>query len=125
MHYPAPAHVGDSIGDVDTPALIVDLDVLQANIDAMARAVKGMALRPDAKSHKCPDIAALQIAAGAVGICCQKVAEAEAFVAAGIADVLVTNEIVGTTKLARLAALAKRARIGVLVDAAINIAALG
>ena len=125
MQYPAPAQVGDPIDAVDTPALIVDLDVLERNIAAMASAVKGMALRPHAKSHKCPAIATLQIAAGAVGVCCQKVAEAEAFVLGGIGDVLVTNEIVGASKLARLAALAKRARIGVLVDDAINIAALG
>ena len=76
----------------------------------MANAVRGagVALRPHAKSHKCPEIALAQIERGAVGICCQKVGEAEAFVAAGMRDVLVTNEIVGRAKLARLAALAKQ-----------------
>ena len=82
----------------------------------MADAAKrGSRLRPHAKSHKCPTIARAQIARGAVGICCQKTDEAAAFVDAGIRDVLVTNEVVGAPKLARLAALAPRATIGVLV----------
>jgi D-serine deaminase-like pyridoxal phosphate-dependent protein len=85
----------------------------------------GIALRPHAKSHKCPAIAELQIERGAAGICCQKVGEAEAFVAAGIPDVLVTNEIVGAGKLARLAALAREATIGVLVDDAASIGHVG
>jgi D-serine deaminase-like pyridoxal phosphate-dependent protein len=78
----------------------------------MANAVRGsgLALRPHAKSHKCPDIAKAQVARGAVGICCQKVDEAAAFVAAGIADVLVTNEIVAPSKIDRLAALAQSRR---------------
>jgi D-serine deaminase-like pyridoxal phosphate-dependent protein len=90
----------------------------------MANAVRGygLALRPHAKSHKCPEIAHAQVERGAVGICCQKVAEAEVFVAAGVDDVLVTNEIVGAGKLRRLAALARRARIGALVDDAGNVA---
>ena len=84
----------------------------------MANAVRGaaVALRPHGKAHKCPDIAFAQIERGAVGICCQKVGEAEAFVAAGVRDVLVTNEIVGAAKLARLAAMAKNAKVGVLAD---------
>jgi D-serine deaminase-like pyridoxal phosphate-dependent protein len=84
----------------------------------MANAVRGsgLALRPHAKSHKCPDIAKAQIARGAVGICCQKVDEAAAFVAAGIANVLVTNEIVVPAKITRLAALARSATVGVLID---------
>ena len=103
-----PARPGDSVDDVDTPTLIVDLDAFERNLDLMANAVRGagIALRPHAKSHKCPDIAFAQIERGAVGICCQKVGEAEAFVAAGVRDVLVTNEIVGEKKLVRLAALA-------------------
>ena len=93
----------------------------------MAAAVegRGVRLRPHAKSHKCPDIARRQIAAGAVGVCCQKVGEAEAFVAAGVTDVLITNEIVGAAKLARLAALARSAKLGVLVDDRANVARAG
>src|SRR4030095_12106107 len=113
-----PARIGDSVDDVDTPTLVVDLDAFERNLDLMANAVRsaGVALRPHAKSHKCPDIALAQIERGAVGICCQKVGEAEAFVAAGVRNVLVTNEIVGAAKLARLAAMARKAKIGVLAD---------
>jgi D-serine deaminase-like pyridoxal phosphate-dependent protein len=113
-----PARPGDPIAAVETPALCVDLDALERNLDALARGVaaKGLRLRPHAKSHKTPEIAKLQVARGAVGVCCQKVDEAAAFVEAGIADVLVTNEVVAPSKLARLAQLARSARIGVLVD---------
>ena len=85
-----PAKVGDRIADVDTPSLIVDLDVLERNLASMTAAVRGhgVRLRPHAKSHKCPEIAKLQMTRGAVGVCCQKVGEAEAFVAAGIGDLL-------------------------------------
>ena len=122
-----PAREGDAVGDIETPALVVDLDAFERNLDLMANAVHGagVALRPHAKAHKCPDIADLQIERGAIGICCQNVGEAEAFVAAGIRDVLVTNEIVGAAKLARLAALAKEATIGVLVDDAANARQMG
>ncbi len=122
-----PARVGDAVDGIDTPALIVDLDAFERNLDLMANAVRGagVALRPHAKSHKCPDIAHAQIDRGAVGICCQKVGEAEAFVAAGVRDVLVTNEIVGPGKCARLAALGHEATIGVLVDDAAAILHLG
>ena len=113
-----PARLGDSVASIDTPALVVDLDPFERNLELMANAVRGsgLALRPHAKSHKCPDIAKQQIAHGAVGICCQKVDEAAAFVEAGIRDVLVTNEIVVPAKLARLAGLARTATIGVLAD---------
>ncbi len=127
MTQPLPARPGNSVDDIDTPALVVDLDPFERNLDLMANAVRGagVALRPHAKSHKCPDIARAQIERGAVGICCQKVGEADAFVTAGIRDVLVTNEIVGAAKLARLAALAHRANVGVLVDDAANVRHLG
>jgi D-serine deaminase-like pyridoxal phosphate-dependent protein len=122
-----PARVGDAVDDVDTPALVVDLDAFERNLDLMAHAARGagIALRPHAKAHKCPDIAHQQIERGAIGICCQKVGEAEAFVEAGIRDVLVTNEIVGAKTLARLAAMANQATIGVLVDDAANVRHLG
>src|SRR5690606_8767142 len=78
-------------------------------------------LRPHAKMHKSPVVARQQIARGAVGVCCQKVSEAEIMVEGGIDDVLVTNQIWGGAKLDRLAALATRARIGVAVDDPANI----
>jgi len=113
-----PARPGESVATIETPALVVDLDPFERNLELMANAVRGsgVALRPHAKSHKCPEIAKRQVALGAVGICCQKVDEAAAFVEAGIRDVLVTNEIVTATKLARLAGLARTATIGVLAD---------
>lgn len=111
-----PARIGDAQRDIETPALVVDLDRLERNLDAMSHSTRSIRLRPHAKSHKCSMIAKLQIARGAVGICCQKTDEAVAFVDAGIADVLVTNEVVAPAKLARLAALAQRAHVGVLVD---------
>jgi D-serine deaminase-like pyridoxal phosphate-dependent protein len=122
-----PAGLGDSVDAIDTPALVVDLDAFERNLDLMANAVRGagVALRPHGKAHKCPDIAFAQIERGAVGICCQKVGEAEAFVAAGIRDVLITNEIVGRTKLARLAAMAKTATVGVLADDVVAIPDIG
>lgn len=112
-----PAHVGDRTAAIETPALIVDVDALERNIVRMADATKGLRLRPHAKSHKCATIARMQLARGAVGVCCQKTDEAAAFVAAGVRDVLVTNEVVAPTKIERLADLARAARIGVLVDA--------
>ena len=115
-----PAQVGAPIDEIDTPALIVDLDALEHNIDSMAAFARhaGVRLRPHAKTHKCPTIALRQIAAGAVGQCCQKVGEAEALVRGGVRDVLVSNEVVGMPKLRRLAALAAQASIGVCFDAA-------
>jgi len=119
----APASVGMSLADVDTPALILELDAFERNLARMAEFVRSepVRLRPHAKSHKCAEIALRQIAAGAVGVCCQKVSEAEALVAGGVHDVLIANEVVGATKLERLAALARSARIAVCADAAENV----
>jgi len=125
MTQAAPALVGQKLEDVDTPALVLDLAAFERNQKTLFDAVKGrVRIRPHAKTHKCPEVAKRQIALGAVGMCCQKVSEAEAMVEGGVADVLVTNEIVGAPKLARLAALSRRARIGVCVDNAENVAQL-
>lgn len=112
------ARPGDSLDVVDTPALVLDLDAFERNLHRMADALKGskVRLRPHAKSHKCPEIALRQIALGAVGVCCQKVSEAAVFVAAGVRDVLITNEVVGPAKIGRLMELARAAHLGVLVD---------
>jgi D-serine deaminase-like pyridoxal phosphate-dependent protein len=69
-----PARVGDALADVDTPALIVDLDKFDANVGRLMQAVAGrnVRVRPHAKSHKCVEIARRQVAAGAIGICVQK-----------------------------------------------------
>ncbi|CFX56626.1 D-threonine aldolase [Candidatus Filomicrobium marinum] len=114
----APARLGIPLADVDTPALILDLDAFERNLQTMAdwAKSKNVRLRPHAKSHKCPAIAHRQMALGAVGVCCQKVSEAEVMVDAGITNVLISNEVVGRTKLEALAQLALRARMGVCVD---------
>ncbi len=123
--WPAAA-VGDHRDAIDTPALILDLDAFEKNLSSMRAALSGTSvrLRPHGKSHKCPEIARRQMALGAVGICVQKVSEASVFVDAGIPDVLITNQVVGPAKLPHLMELARRARIGVLVDHAAQIDAL-
>jgi 3-hydroxy-D-aspartate aldolase len=120
---PPPASVGQRLEDVDTPALIVDLDAFEKNLSTLKEKLKGrtVRVRPHAKTHKSSDIAKLQIAHGAVGVCCQKVSEAQALVEGGIGDVLITNEVVGAAKIARLAYLAPRAKIGVCVDDLANL----
>ena len=113
-----PAEPGMSLSDVETPALIIDLDAFEANLATMESALAGSnaKLRGHAKAHKCSTVAMRQIEAGAVGVCCQKVSEAAAMVAGGVKNVLVTNQIVTPSKLARLCALAKDAEIAVLCD---------
>ena len=125
--WPAPAVPGIPVDQIDTPALVLELDAFERNLGRMAHFAneRGMRLRPHAKMHKTPTVALAQMKLGAVGICCQKVSEAEAMVDGGISDVLVSNEVVGDAKLARLAALAGRARIGFCVDDATNVAAAG
>jgi D-serine deaminase-like pyridoxal phosphate-dependent protein len=121
-----PASVGQRLEEVDTPALILDLDAFEKNIQVLQEKLPGQVrLRPHAKTHKSPDIARRQVEAGAVGVCCQKVSEAEAMVEGGIADVLVSNEVVGAQKIERLAALSRRARLGVCVDDLSNLRAIG
>lgn len=122
-----PAQPGDSLEAIDTPALLLDLDAFERNVAAVHGyvAARGVRVRAHGKAHRCSQIARLQVAAGAVGICCQKTAEAEAFVAGGVNDVLVSNVIVGERKAARLAALAKRARITVCVDGMLQVEQLG
>jgi D-serine deaminase-like pyridoxal phosphate-dependent protein len=119
MSLPPPAAVGMALIGVDTPALLIDLDAFERNLQRMAdfgRSTGGVRLRPHSKTHKSPIIAARQMALGAVGVCCQKVSEAEVMVDGGIADVLLANEVAGASKLDRLAALARRARIAVCAD---------
>jgi 3-hydroxy-D-aspartate aldolase len=124
MAMPPPARPGMALSEVDTPALVIDLDGFEQNLRRMADAIgaAGVRLRPHAKTHKSPIIAKKQIALGAVGICCQKLSEAEIMVRGGIDDVLVSNEIVGSAKLDRLAALAGQAHIAVCTDSIDNVA---
>lgn len=102
-----------------TPVLVVRRAVMMANLDAMqsACAAKGVRLRAHGKMHKCSRLARLQVERGAVGLCCQTVGEAQSFVAGGIADVLVTAPV-PAWGWARLARLARRARVGAVMDSA-------
>jgi D-serine deaminase-like pyridoxal phosphate-dependent protein len=103
---------------LDTPALVVDLDAMTANIDRIARtcAENGVAWRPHTKGQKTPEIAHAEIAAGAIGITCAKLGEAEVMAEAGIRDILIANQIVGDSKVGRLVALLDRADVIVAVD---------
>lgn len=104
--------------NLETPALIVDLDVLESNMAAMSRLLEGtgMGLRPHYKSHRCPAIAHWQIAAGAKGMTCAKLAEAKDLALSGIEDILIANQVTDPAKVARLASLAKCCRLSVCVD---------
>ncbi len=117
--YDIPARPGQRIDQILTPALVIDLDRFEHNLRRMRDFVArtGLRLRAHAKTHKSADIARMQIEeGGACGICCQKVSEAEAFVRAGITDILVSNEVWGEARTDRLARLAAKARIIVCVD---------
>ena len=95
---------------LNTPALILDFEAFERNVARMAdfSRKRGLALRPHAKSHKCADIARAQIAAGAVGLCCAKLGEAEALAAEGIDGLHLTSPVVTAPAIARLAALSRR-----------------
>jgi D-serine deaminase-like pyridoxal phosphate-dependent protein len=120
---PPPARPGDPLDHIESPALVLDLDALERNIERMAAYARahGLRLRPHAKTHKSAHIARLQMAAGAVGICVQKVSEAEALAASGVGDIYISNEVVAEDRLARAAALAGRIRLSIAVDSALGI----
>jgi len=112
-----------AIDQVDTPAVLVDLDRVEANIARLQHYldVHSIANRPHIKTHKIPALARAQLDAGAVGIACQKVSEAEVMVDAGIDDVFIPYNIVGQTKLDRLMRLAARAKVSVTADSATTV----
>ncbi len=112
--------------ELDTPALLIDLDKFEANIQTMAAYFTTVStmLRPHMKTHKTPIIGHKQIAAGAIGVTCAKLGEAEAAIHAGIRDVLIANQIVGAQKIARLINLARHSEIMVAVDSAQNVQAI-
>jgi D-serine deaminase-like pyridoxal phosphate-dependent protein len=106
------------VHDLDTPAVTCDLDVLEHNINGMAEVCRtvGIPLRSHTKSHKIPEIAHWQMRAGNVGICCQKIGDAEVMVAAGLTEILIPFNIWGASKVERLARLVRRANVTVAVD---------
>jgi len=123
---------GLHVSELDTPALVLDLDAMERNLARMAAyaAGAGVRLRPHAKMHKSAELARLQLAAGAVGVCVQKTSEAEALAAGGVDDLYVSNEVIAPAKLARLAALARTlrargGRLAVAVDHPEGVARLG
>lgn len=111
------------LSNLDTPSLLVDADALEANIKFMSGyfAKRHARLRPHFKSHKCTTIAKMQLRAGAVGITCAKLGEAEVLANAGIQNILIANQIVGPIKIARLIELSKRANPIVAADCADNL----
>ncbi|WP_170329330.1 3-hydroxy-D-aspartate aldolase BhcC [Ruegeria arenilitoris] len=126
--YDIPAKPGMDEADIQTPSLVLDLDALERNIKKMGDYAKdhGMRHRVHGKMHKSVDVAKLQEKiGGAVGVCCQKVSEAEVFVRGGIKDVLVSNQVRDPAKIDRLASLPKLgSRIIVCVDDLDNVADL-
>ena len=126
MMQPPPARPGMREDEIDTPALVLDLDAFEHNLDRMAAllAPTRTKLRAHAKTHKSTVVAHQQIARGAIGQCVQKVSEAEALAWGGVKDILVSNEVVGAAKLARLAALQRIAKVAVCVDDAAQVAAI-
>ncbi|MBA2676540.1 alanine racemase, partial [Ramlibacter sp.] len=122
---------GQSAGAIDTPVLVADLDAMMRNLSRMAEFARkhGIRWRPHAKMHKSSALAKLQLQAGAVGVCVQKTAEAEAMVAGGVYDVYISNEVIAPHKLARVAALAQcvaaeNGRLAIAVDSLHGIRAL-
>jgi D-serine deaminase-like pyridoxal phosphate-dependent protein len=118
------AKPGEKVSDLSTPRPIIDEDRLAANIARVQSYMDrhGLNFRPHIKTHKIPALAAAQIAAGAKGINCQKITEAEVFAAAGFDDILITFNILGAEKLARLAALNDRiAALTVVADSAVTV----
>ncbi len=106
------------VTDVDTPALLLDLDLVERNLDRMAALVAAtpVKLRPHAKTHKTARIAHMQLERGAIGVCTAKLAEAEVLADGGIPDILITTEIIGIAKIRRLLALAARIAVTIVVD---------
>ncbi len=110
--------IGLPVAEIPTPALLVDLDVLEKNIDVMADYLASVKtqLRPHAKTHKTPAIAHMQMRAGAVGLCCATVGEAEVMVYSGISEVMIANEVVEPGALRRAVNLCRQARVLMIVD---------
>ena len=119
--------VGNSIDELDTPAMVIDLQLMEANIEKLMGRFRGrnVSVRPHLKTVKCPELAYLLLQAGAIGGCVAKVSEAEIMARAGIEDLLITSEIVGTPKLGRLVALVREhPKVKVVVDSLTGVQAL-
>ncbi len=115
-----------NVNDLETPSVLIDVDRMQANIERMQARCNslGLGFRAHIKTHKIPDIAKMQIEAGAIGIAAQKVSEAEVFANAGLSDIQIPYNILGAKKTARLADLALATKVTVSADSAETIAGL-
>ena len=124
----AQALIGHSVATIDTPALVIELDAMERNLARMAdfARARGLRLRPHAKMHKSAELARLQMAHGAVGVCVQKTDEALALAHAGVSDIFISNEVIAPAKLARLAQAVRElpTRFAMAVDSALGIARL-
>jgi D-serine deaminase-like pyridoxal phosphate-dependent protein len=114
----ADSRIGLRVEEIDTPTLLLDRAASDRNLEKMAAYFRNRPakLRPHFKNHKCVTLAKRQLAAGAIGMTCAKLGEAEILVEHGVTNVLIANQIVGEAKTTRLATLARRAEIGVAVD---------
>jgi D-serine deaminase-like pyridoxal phosphate-dependent protein len=121
----AHALIGQGVAAIDTPALVIDLDAMERNLAHMAAYARahGLRLRPHAKMHKSAELARLQMAHGAVGVCVQKTDEALALAHAGVTDVYISNEVIAHPKLQRLAEAVRDlpTRFGITVDSAAGV----
>jgi len=120
--------VGHGVATLDTPALVLDLDAMERNLQRMAdwARARGLRLRPHAKMHKSAELARLQMAHGAVGVCVQKTDEALALAHAGVTDIFISNEVIAPAKLLRLARAVRElpTRFGLAVDSEHGVHAL-
>jgi len=114
------------IDELETPVPVVDLDTLEANITRLQAYLDGhkIANRPHIKTHKIPEIAHMQMKAGAIGITCQKISEAEVMADAGFTDIFLPYNIIGATKLEKLMALARRVNLSVTADSSVCVQGL-
>ena len=116
-----------TLRDIDTPALLLDLDAMERNLAKMARFFSAgpTRLRPHYKNHKCPELAHRQMKAGAIGMTCATLSEAEVLVSNGITNILISSEVAGDRKIRRFVDLARQASVIAVVDNARAAAALG
>ena len=116
----AQAWIGQGVDAIDTPSLVIDLDAMERNLARMAAFARerGLRLRPHAKMHKSAELARLQMAHGAVGVCVQKTDEALRLAAAGVGDIFISNQVIAPAKLARLASAVREGttRFAIAVD---------
>ena len=123
MDHLSPYSIGMDVSEIETPALLLDLDIMEKNVSEMAKYFdsKPAGIRPHIKNHMSPFLAHKQMDAGAVGVCCQTVSEAEIMAYSGIDDILIANEVVGRSKIDRLLNLTNYTHMMVAVDNPLNV----